>query len=104
MAVGWISTLKGSGLHDHGGELAFGGDLVADHRLAGELEDVAAGADHLDRHAHDVAGPHRLRKRQLSIDMKKIVLPAVSTSSDLDISTAPVWAMASIISTPGITG
>ena len=44
------------------------------------------------------------RKRQLSIDMKKIVLPVGSTSSDLLISTAPVWPMASTISTPGMTG
>ena len=45
-----------------------------------------------------------VRKRALSTDMKKMVLPSVSTSSDLLISTAPVWARASMISTPGITG
>src|ERR1700712_1821097 len=48
MAVGWISTLTGSGLHDHGGELALGGDRLADHRPALELEDIAARAQHLD--------------------------------------------------------
>ncbi len=44
------------------------------------------------------------RKRQLSSDTKKMVLPVTSAFSDLDISTAPDWAMASTISTPGITG
>src|SRR5436190_19973998 len=58
-ALGWMSTVKGSGLHDHGGELAFRGHLVAHHGPAGELEDVAAVADHLDRHADHVAWPHR---------------------------------------------
>ncbi len=36
--------------------------------------------------------------------MKKMVLPVVSASRDLDISTAPDWAMASMSNTPGITG
>jgi hypothetical protein len=40
----------------------------------------------------------------LSSETKKMVLPATSTFSDFDISTAPVWASASTISTPGITG
>ena len=35
-----------SGLHDHGGELALGGDLAVDDGLARELEDVAAVAPH----------------------------------------------------------
>ena len=48
-----------SGLHDHGGELGLGGDLVADQAAAAELEEVAARAQHLDVHADHVARPHR---------------------------------------------
>ena len=44
------------------------------------------------------------RKRALSSDMNMMALPSTSAFSDFDISTAPVWAMASQISTPGITG
>ncbi len=45
-----------------------------------------------------------LRKRTPSIDMNMMTLSATATSSDLDISRAPVWAMASTIRTPGMTG
>ena len=44
------------------------------------------------------------RKRQLSTEMNMMPLPSTSTSSDLLIRTPPVWAIASMISTPGITG
>ncbi|MNL73054.1 hypothetical protein D3C87_1984620 [compost metagenome] len=45
-----------------------------------------------------------LRKRTPSIDMNMMTLSATATSKLLDISSAPVWAMASTISTPGMTG
>ena len=45
-----------------------------------------------------------LRKRTPSIDMNMITLPSTVTSIDFDISSAPVWAMASTIITPGMTG
>ena len=38
------------------------------------------------------------------MDMNMITLPSTWTSIDLDISRAPVWAMASMIITPGMTG
>src|SRR3989344_2892768 len=59
-AVGWISTAKASGLHDHGGELALGGHLVAHEALARELEHVAPVANHPHRHPDHIARPHRL--------------------------------------------
>src|SRR6185437_6085865 len=45
-----------------------------------------------------------LRKRQLSTEMNMMPLPRVSMSSDLLISTPPLCSIASMISTPGITG
>ena len=45
-----------------------------------------------------------LRKRTPSMDMNMMTLSATATSRVLDISRAPVWAMASTISTPGMTG
>ena len=38
------------------------------------------------------------------MDMNMITLPSTATSRLLDISNAPVWAMASTIRTPGMTG
>ena len=45
-----------------------------------------------------------MRKRQLSNDMNRMVLPSTSMFRVLDIRIAPVWAIASTISTPGMTG
>ena len=38
------------------------------------------------------------------MDMNMMTLPSTATSRLLDINSAPVWAMASMIMTPGMTG
>ncbi len=79
------------GLHDHGRELAFGGDLVArpwPGRRNLKRSPRYFRTSTMQANGRRPAAPG-WRNLQLSTETKKIVFPVGSISSDFDISTAP---------------